>query len=148
MKASQKAIQIIKDSESLKLKAYICPAGKLTIGYGHTKNVTPGMVISALQAEQLLAEDVTSAEADLNKLLKKQLTQNQFDALVDFVFNLGAEKLATSTLLKLVNADPNNAVIPAEFLKWVYATNPKTGLKEKLPGLVTRREKEAKLYSL
>lgn len=148
MKASQKAIQIIKDSESLKLKAYICPAGKLTIGYGHTKNVTPGMVISSLQAEQLLAEDVTSAEADLNKLLKKQLTQNQYDALLDFVFNLGAQKLATSTLLKLVNADPNNALIPAEFLKWVYATNPKTGLKEKLPGLVTRREKEAKLYSL
>lgn len=148
MKASQKAIQIIKESESLKLKAYICPAGKLTIGYGHTKKVTPGMVISSLQAEQLLSEDVTSAEADLNKLLKKQLTQNQYDALVDFVFNLGAQKLATSTLLKLVNADPNNAVIPAEFLKWVYATNPKTGLKEKLPGLVTRREKEAKLYSL
>lgn len=148
MKASQKAIQIIKESESLKLKAYVCPAGKLTIGYGHTKKVTPGMVISAMQAEQLLAEDVTSAEADLNKLLKKQLTQNQFDALVDFVFNLGAQKLATSTLLKMVNTNPNNALIPAEFLKWVYATNPKTGLKEKLPGLVTRREKEAKLYSL
>ncbi|MPM65656.1 Lysozyme RrrD [bioreactor metagenome] len=148
MKASQKAIQIIKDSESLKLKAYICPAGKLTIGYGHTKNVTPAMMISPLQAEQLLAEDVSSAEADLNKLLKKSLKQNQYDALVDFVFNLGAQKLATSTLLKMVNTNPHNALIPAEFLKWVYATNPKTGLKEKLPGLVTRREKEAKLYSL
>jgi lysozyme len=80
--------------------------------------------------------------------LKKQLTQNQYDALVDFVFNLGAQKLATSTLLKLVNADPSNALIPAEFRKWVYATNPKTGARERLPGLIIRREKEAKLYSL
>lgn len=148
MKASQNAIQIIKDSESLKLKAYICPAGKLTIGYGHTKKVTPGMIISSLQAEQLLAEDITSAEVDLNKLLKKSLKQNQYDALISFIFNIGAQKLATSSLLKMVNTNPNNALIPAEFRKWVYATNPKTGVKEQLPGLVIRREKESKLYSL
>ena len=142
-------INIIKQSESCRLKAYLCPAGKWTIGYGHTgADVSPGMIITQARAEELLLKDLAEAERGVNLLVKSFINQNQFDALVSFAFNCGtdidtdliAEGLGDSTLLKLVNANPHDIRIAGEFARW----NKSKGIV--LPGLTRRRASEAKLY--
>ncbi len=139
MKLSQQGFSLIADSEGLRLKAYRCTAGVLTIGYGHTKGVKAGDTCTVQQAIDWLREDVKEAERAVNaKGLK--ISQNQFDALVDFVFNLGDDKFSSSTLLKKLKANPNDPVIAAEFKKWVYSGGKKTD------GLVIRRQKEIELY--
>ena len=141
MKTSQKGIDLIKGFEGLVSKAYLCPAGVWTIGYGHTKAVKQGMVISELQADYFLKEDLTVFENYLNSIgLGTKLNQNQFDALISWTFNVGTTAVNNSTLLKLVCANPNNESIRNEFAKWVYSKG------KKLPGLVRRREAEANLY--
>lgn len=148
-KISVKGKNLIKSFEALKLKAYLCPAGVLTIGWGHTgADVKPGMVITLAEAERLLDADLKLFEEGVNKLVKAYISQNQFDALVSFAFNIGldidadsiAEGLGDSTLLKLVNANPGDVRIKAEFKKW----NKAKGVV--LPGLTRRREAELNLY--
>lgn len=140
-----KARELIKEIERLRLQAYLCPAGVWTIGWGHTKCVKKGMQITEEQAEELLREDMQDA-IDVVEMLSVDLTENQYNALVSFVFNIGATAYRSSTLRKMVLADPNNPKIADEMKKWKYATNPKTKKKEVLPGLVRRREREAELY--
>ena len=148
--------KLLKDSEGCRLKPYLCSAGVPTIGWGNTvypngKKVTmKDSPISQSEANNMLITTVNIFVRDVNSLLKTAITQNQFDALVDFAYNVGTdidaddipEGLGDSTLLKLINANPNDSRIPAEFLKW----NKANGKISK--GLTIRRTKEAKLWTL
>jgi lysozyme len=145
MKPSNNCIDLIKRFEGFRGKPYLCPAGIPTIGYGNTsyqngRSVTlKDPAISVEQAEKLLVDTVQLFAAEVGKLLKVEVTQGQFDALVDFAYNMGASKLAGSTLLRLVNSGDFSGA-EAEFGKWVY------GGGVKLPGLVLRREAARKLF--
>lgn len=138
MKTSKKGIELIKRFEGFRSSAYLCPAGVLTIGYGHTKNVHLGDVCTEMQAEQYLSEDLEMAENELNKM--QGLNQNQFDALVSFNFNVGVRNFQKSTLRKEILKGANEVVIRSEFGRWVYAG----GKISK--GLQTRRKAEADLF--
>lgn len=144
MRMSADGLALVKEFEGLRLKAYKCPAGVWTIGYGHTSaagdpEVIPGMEITKAEAEEILKRDMVQYENGVRKLVKVEVTQGQFDALVDFAYNAGVGALAKSTLLKRVNEERFNEV-PAEFMKWTRG-----GGKE-LPGLVRRRRAEVKLW--
>lgn len=144
MKTSDAGLLLIKQFESVKLKAYKCPAGVWTIGVGHTSaagppKVSPGMVISPQEADRILRADVADIDNDMSWLIKVELTQNQWDAIASWTFNCGVGALQKSTLLKRINAKQFDKV-PAELMKWT-----KGGGKE-LPGLVRRRRAEAKLW--
>jgi len=150
MKTSRAGIDLIKEFEGLRLQAYLCPAGKPTIGYGHTKTVTLDDVkkkrkITEEVADSLLAADIISFEKSVSNLVEVELTQGQFDALVSFAFNFGAGKLQNSTLLRLVNQEKFLQAAD-EFPKWVNVRNPETGKLEKLPGLMRRRQAEKQLF--
>ena len=139
MKTSPKGIALIKEFEGLRLKAYQCPGGVWTIGYGHTAGVKPGMLISKAQAEEYLKADLIAFERSLNGL-GLALNQNQFDALVSFIYNVGTGNFSNSTLLRKVRANPQENSIMDEFLRWVYSKG------RVLPGLQRRRLAEMKLY--
>ena len=139
MKATNYALLLIKSFEQLRLNSYLCPAGVWTIGYGHTDGVNQGMFITEKTADALLRQDIKKAEDEVNRI-KQDLTQEQFDALVSFVFNVGIQAFRLSTLRKLVENNPIDKKIASEFRRWVYAGN------TMLPGLVKRREQEIKLY--
>jgi lysozyme len=140
MKTNRAGIELIKKFEGLKLLSYLCPAGRLTIGYGHTgDDVHPGQRISEEDAIRLLIQDIEGIEEGLKKLLKVKLNTNQFSALVSFTYNVGLGNLAKSTLLAIVNRSGDPA---QEFLKWVFARG------KPLPGLKVRRNAEARLYNL
>jgi lysozyme len=140
MKASKKCIEAIKKFEGLRLYAYRCPAGIPTIGYGHTKNVKMGMAITKLKADELLMEDVADVERAINSMKLPKLTQGQFDALVDFGFNLGAYRLTKgsdghpTTLYNKIVGGYTTEQILAQFRRWVYSNG------HKLQGLIDRRE--------
>jgi lysozyme len=146
MKVSKKGIDLIKQFEGLRLKAYLDPIGIPTIGYGSImwpdgKKVQMGQQISAEQAEKMLQWEVDKKTVPVEYLLKGIcVNQNQFDALVSFAYNLGIGALTKSTLVKKVKADVNDPLIRNEFNKWVNAGG------KKLPGLVRRRKAEADLY--
>lgn len=139
MKTSNKGIDLIKKYEGFRAKAYKCPAGKWTIGYGHTLNVKSTDVISLDEAEYFLKKDVEFAENEVNRH-NLNINQNQFDALVSFVFNLGVGNFTRSTLLRKIKSNPNDPTIREEFEKWIYADG------KVLNGLVRRRKDEADLY--
>ena len=139
MKTSKQGIELIKSFEGLRLRAYVCPAGVLTIGWGHTKGVKAGMVIDLAEAERMLADDIAIAERCVNCDADK-LNQNQFDALVSFVFNVRVSAYRSSKLRRLVVNNPNNPAIADEFGRWKYAN------KIVLPGLERRRKAESDLY--
>lgn len=139
MNISEAGIQLIKKFEGCSLKAYKCPAGIWTIGYGHTLKVNEGQTITKKQAEDLLKQDLRSFELTVNNLVNVPLNQNQFDALVSFCYNLGAGNLKSSTLLKLLNKEDYIAAAE-QFDRWVYAGG------KKLSGLVKRRAAEKKLF--
>jgi lysozyme len=139
MRTSRKGIEFIKAHEGLRLDAYLCPAGVPTIGYGHTYNVKIGDRITEEQAEKFLIGDLIVAETEVNRY-GFDLTQNQFDALVSFVFNVGAGNFRSSTLLKRLKDNPNDPDIENQFKRWVY------GGGKVLQGLIRRRNEEAKLY--
>lgn len=129
---------LLKKFEGCKLKAYRCPANVCTIGYGHTSaagapEVTDGMTITQSRAEEILKVDILKYERAVEDLVKVELTQNQFDVLVDFAYNAGVGALKSSTLLKKVNAGKFDDV-PAELMKWTK------GGGKVLPGLVRRRQ--------
>jgi lysozyme len=136
---SPAAVTIVKHAEGFRAEPYCCPAGKLTIGYGHTRGVTEGQRVTPEIAEALLREDLDAAARDLLPLVRAPLTQSQFDALASFAFNIGASRFAKSTLLRKLNAGDYDGAA-AEFGRWVYARG------KKLPGLVARRHEEAKLF--
>ena len=139
MRASKKAYDIIQEFEGCRLDAYQDSVGVWTIGYGHTKTAKKGMRIDRREANRLLLEDVAHHAKGVDSLLKVDVNQNQFDALVSFAFNLGVGALGKSTLLrKLNNGDTAGAA--AEFDRWVYAGG------KKLNGLVRRRDAERKLF--
>ena len=138
---SKKGIELIKRFEGLRLKAYYCPANVLTIGYGHTgADVFQGQVITELEAEQLLVNDLVNFSQGVKNRLAVDVNQYQFDALVSFAYNVGLGAFERSTLLKKVNANRNDYGIKHEFKKWVYANG------SKLKGLELRRNAEAELY--
>jgi len=139
MRISNKGIELIKKHEGLRLSAYQCSAGVWTIGYGHTGNVTPDMTITLAEAEELLRKDLLTAETAVNAAYLA-VNQNQFDALVSFVFNIGKGAFGKSTLLKKAVVNPDDPSIRDEFMKWV------NGGGQRLPGLVKRRNDEANLY--
>ena len=139
MKTSPKGIALIKEFEGLRLKAYKCPGGVWTIGYGHTAGVKPGMVITETQAEQFLKEDLLIFENAVNNQ-NLSINQNQFDALVSFTYNVGTGNFSSSTLLRKVRVNPQDNSIMDEFLRWVYSKG------RVLPGLQRRRLAEMKLY--
>ena len=139
-------IEMIKRFEGFRSAPYKCPAGIPTIGYGATfypkgKKVTmTDKSITEEEATDLLKSMLVSFERYVDSYCIDTITQNQFDALVSFCYNLGPANLKASTLLKKVNANPNDESIRAEFMKWVKAGG------RTLKGLVTRRTAEADLY--
>lgn len=134
------AKDLAREFEGLQLNAYRCPAGVLTIGYGHTgRDVRAGLNISEDRAEELLDADMTASMQSVLRLVHIDLTDEQAAALADFDFNLGSQNLASSTLLTKLNGGDFDS-IPDELRKWIY------GSGEKLPGLVRRREAEAQLW--
>lgn len=139
MITSAAGIELIKRYESLQLKAYRCPAGVWTIGYGHTRGVRRGDTCTPAEAEDFLKEDLRTAEAVVNRECAG-LRQCQFDALVSFVFNCGEGNFLKSTLLKCVKANPDNLNIRYEFSRWTKSKG------VQLLGLIRRRREEADLY--
>jgi lysozyme len=144
MKISQKGVDLIKAFESFRAKAYICPAGLLTTGYGTVIDTAEEQylktkVLTEPEASELLGKELTHYESQVYKMTGN-IDQCKFDALVSFAFNCGNQALRTSTLLKKVKINPNDPTIANEFNKWV------NGGGKKLPGLVRRRASESHLY--
>lgn len=141
MQFSSAGMDLLKQSEGFRSRRYLDASGLPTIGYGH-RLLHPGSFpdgIGREQAEEILLSDVRDAEQSVLRLVKVSLTQGQFDALVDFVFNLGPERLAGSTLLKLLNARCYNAAAE-QLLRWDHAGSAENAaLKE-------RREAEISLW--
>jgi len=145
MKLNKAGADLIKEFEGCKLKAYQCSAKKWTIGYGNTfyedgSSVLPGHVITQDKAEQLFELIALDFAGKVAKLVPTHINPNQFGALVSFAYNCGITNLQKSTLLKKVNANPNDQTIKAEFLKWNKAGG------KVLAGLTRRREAESNLY--
>ena len=134
-----RGLDLIKAHEGLRLTAYQCPAGKWTIGWGHTLTAKKGLTITEAAAEDLLIEDVVWAEAAVRKLVTVPLNTNQFSALVSWVFNIGETAARNSTLIKMLNQGDYKAV-PVQLQRWTR------GGGVELPGLVRRREEEAALF--
>jgi len=141
MKTSQKGLDLIKKFEGFSDKEYVCPAGKINIGYGHVVLPTDDFpsIITKREAELILKKDLESRESSLNKFLKVKLTQNQFDALMSLIYNIGIANFHKSTLLKFVNERLFDKV-PDQFRRWRFSNG------KVLKGLVTRREEEIKLW--
>lgn len=148
MKPSINAINLIKKFEGCRLTAYPDPGtggDPWTIGWGNTfykdgTKVKKGDKITQAQADELLQVTVDRFSEKVEGLLRLAISQNQFDALVDFSYNVGVANLSISTLLKKVNKNPNDPTIEIEFLRWVKAGG------KLLQGLVRRRKAEVKLY--
>jgi len=141
MQIGKNCIDLVKKFEGLKLESYKCPAGLWTIGYGNTQwengtRVKENQVIDIQRAEKLLMFWVNKYAERIDL----KVNQNQFDALVSFAYNVGITNFNNSTLKKKVIANPNDATIRDEFMKWVSSRG------KQLPGLVKRREAEANLY--
>jgi lysozyme len=147
-KISNKGLDLIKSFEGLKLSPYACPAGIPTIGYGNTfyengKKVTlTDPSINESRANDLLAHSLIKFEQYVDSYCIDTINQHQFDALVSFCYNVGPSNLKISTLLKKVNANPNDSTIGNEFMKWTKAGG------KTLKGLVSRRSAESTLYFL
>jgi len=139
MNTSQNGIDLIKHFEGCELKAYKCPAGVWTIGYGHIKGVQEGDVITEQQADEMLVEELYEYENYVNTLVDVPLNQNQYDALVSWVYNLGGGNLKASTLLKVLNSGDYSGV-PAQIMRWNKAGG------KVLEGLTRRRQAEADLF--
>lgn len=146
MKMSEEGLELIKEFEGCKLEAYKCPAGVWTIGVGSTlyedgSKVQKGDYLeSEDEAMDLLALTLGKYEQSVAKNVHVSLTQNEFDALVSFTYNVGGANLASSTLLKLLNSGESKSIVAKEFHKWN-----KAGGKE-LAGLTRRRQAEARLF--
>ena len=139
MKISQEGLSLIKKFEGCELEAYKCAAGVWTIGYGSTKGVKESDAITQEEADELLLHEMEEYEGYINDLVETDLKQNEFDAMVSWVFNLGSSNLSSSTLLNRLN----NKVwddVPAQIKRWNKAGG------KVLQGLIRRREAEALLF--
>lgn len=146
MKLSTQGLDLIKEFEGYhekqadgSAKAYRCPAGVWTIGWGCTEGVTEGMIVTAEQATAMLAAEMGKHETAVERLVKVPLTQGQFDALVSFSYNVGAGALEGSTLLRLLNAGDYDGA-RGQFGRWTKAAG------VELAGLVRRRAREAEVF--
>lgn len=155
LRTSEEIIEHIKRWEGFRGKAYRCPAGILTIGYGHTSDakyeVQLHSKVNKSEADRLLRHDIKEAESIVKKDVSVPLTRNQFSALVSFVFNRGSlhfyrrgERVPTTMLRKLNNGDYLGAA--REFPKWCNARDPKTGKLRPLKGLINRRNIEMEIF--
>lgn len=151
LRTSKAGVNLIKSFEGLFLTAYYCPAGVLTIGYGHTNmdgvlpRVVKGLTITKEQAEDILARALVPYENAVKRLVKVRLTQSEFDALVSFAYNCGIGALEKSTLLRKLNKGDYSCV-PAELMKYVTAKTKKGRVT--LAGLVRRRKAEGAMWAL
>ena len=140
-KYSDAGVTMTESFEGLRLTAYQDVAGVWTIGYGHTgADVHAGLTITTAEADKLLRADLASAEACVNRAVTAAMTQNQFDALVDFCFNAGRGSFLGSTLLRKLN-DTDFAGAAAQFGLWVHAGG------KVVEGLVRRRKAEAEMFA-
>ncbi len=146
MKLSEEGFRLIRSFEGFhtklkngKCKAYRCPAGVWTIGYGCTEGIKPGMIWTKEEAEAALKKEIAKFEAAVNRLVKVDLNQNERDALISFAYNCGEGALAKSTLLRKLNKGDRIGAA-REFAKWTR------GGGRVLPGLVARRDREAALF--
>lgn len=139
MKISETGLNLIKRFEGFRAEAYKCVAGVWTIGYGHTNGVKKGMIIDELKAETFLMIDVQKCEYAINTLVKTELNQNQFDALVSFIYNIGTRTFAKSTMLKFLNVG-HFPLAAGQFDRW----NKSKGVVYQ--GLVNRRKAEKELF--
>lgn len=140
---STKGIDLIKGFESLRLQVYKDQGGRDTIGYGHLlteKEIGTVVYISEQGALSYLRSDLKEDERVVNNSVKKPLNQNQFDALVSLVFNIGSGHFGVSTILKLINKNPYDLGIFSQFLIWNHVKGVVSN------GLTARRHKEAELY--
>jgi lysozyme len=145
MKLNKLGIDLMHHFEGCRLEAYQCSAKVWTIGWGNTfyENETPvrqGDKITQDRANSLFVFVANKFAGEIKKLIKTNLTENQFSALVCFAYNVGTGNLGKSTLLKKVNVNPNDATIANEFLRWNKAGG------KVLAGLTRRRTAESKLY--
>lgn len=139
MKTSAEGLALIKKFEGLELTAYKCAAGVWTIGYGHTKDVQEGDEWSETHADHMLEVELEEFEEYINDNVTVALSQNQFDALVSWVYNLGPANLKASTMLKVLNSGDYEGV-PAQIQRWNKAGG------KVLEGLIRRRKAEALLF--
>ena len=140
MKTSEVGVELIKEFEGCKQVAYQDSVGVWTIGYGHTKDVYEGQLAIKKTIERWLQEDLEEFESYVSKLVKVELNQNQFDALVAWTYNLGPTNLKESTMLRKLNYGDYESV-PDEMRRWNKAGG------EVFNGLVRRRDAEANLFS-
>ncbi len=146
MKISQKGLDLLKRFEGVRLKPYLCPAGIPTISIGctyypdGTKVRMTDPEITQARATEIFLNVLKHYESSVDSFTRDDITQNQFDALVSFAYNVGTGALKKSTLLKKVNANPNDKFIESQFLIW----NKVNGVPVK--GLTLRRQEESKLY--
>lgn len=142
MHISPRGLALIREFEGFSAEPYLCSGGKMTIGYGHVLTADESAMLEKItkeHAEALLIQDVAIAEHAVRRLVKTTLAQNQFDALVSFVYNVGAGAFEKSTLLRLVNARDFNAAAN-QLTRWVYASG------KKLNGLMRRRMAEKAMF--
>lgn len=142
---NKRGLNLVKSFEGFYSEAYLCPAGVWTIGYGHTLDVRLGQTMTEEEAEKTLLEDMAESAETVINLIQVPLTENQFSALVSFTFNVGAGNLQQSTLRRKLNAG-NYGDIPFEMNRWVKATDPVSGKKRTLRGLIKRRAAEGDLW--
>lgn len=145
-RGSDNLLKLVEQFEGLYLKPYLCPAKVPTIGLGSTYYEDGSKVkmtdapITKERAYEIFRNTIKKYEQEVDSFTTDAVNQNQFDALVDFAYNCGSGNLKSSTLLKKVNANPNDPTIALEFDKWVFAGG------KKLNGLIRRRKAESDLY--
>lgn len=140
MKTSEAGLALIRKFEGCVLKAYRCPAGVWTIGYGHTGGVRNGEQIDKVRAEELLAEDVERVEDLLCGKFKNGMPQRHFDVLVSFIFNIGWDAFSASTLCRFIMEKAGDRAVCQQLLRWHNAAG------KPLLGLMKRRVEEANLW--
>lgn len=142
MRTSQKGIDLIKEFEGYSERVYLCPGGVYTIGYGHTRGVQIGDTCTREKAEEYLRDDLKDTEEAIEALVTVPLTQNQFDALVSLVYNIGSGNFYDSTIRRVINANGGDMEeYRRAWMMWVKSKG------KRLKGLVRRREAEFKLFS-
>lgn len=142
MRTSQRGVDLIKEFEGYSERVYMCAGGKYTIGYGHTRGVEPDDTCTREQAEEYLRLDLIDAEETIEALINVPLSQNQFDALVSLVYNIGSGNFYSSTIRRVINCKISD---PEEYRRaWMMWVKSKGNV---LKGLVRRREAEYKLFS-
>lgn len=139
-KVNQDGLNLIKEFEGLRLNAYQCSAKVWTIGYGHTKDVYRGQEITLEQAEVSLLDDLQDAQNAVSRLVMVPLNDNEYSALVSFVFNVGSGNFEGSTLLKLLNKRMYD-MVPPQLMRWNKVNGQESG------GLSRRRSAEGKLWN-